>query len=82
VDSGIECTLSKFVDDTRLCGTVSTLEGRSAILRDLDRLERWACADIMKFSNAKCNHKCRLGGKQIKSSSEENHRIVWLGRGI
>ena len=49
MDSGIECTLSKFDDNTKLCGTVDTLEGRDTIQRDLDRLERWASANFMMF---------------------------------
>ena len=81
MDSGTECTLSMFADATKLRGAVDTLEGRDAVQRDLDRLETWACADLMKFSKARCKvlhmgqgnpkHKHRLGDEGIESSPEE-----------
>ncbi|PKU42563.1 reverse hypothetical protein [Limosa lapponica baueri] len=52
MDTGIECTFGKFAGDAKLCGEVNTLEGRDAIQRD--RLGRWACANLMKFNQAKC----------------------------
>ncbi|GAB0203980.1 mitochondrial enolase superfamily member 1 [Grus japonensis] len=50
MDSGIECTLSKFANNSKLCGAVDMLAGRDAVQRDLDRLERWARANFMKFN--------------------------------
>lgn len=53
INSGTECTLSRFADCPKLWGAADTL-GWDDIRRDLDRLEQQAQVNLMRFSKSKC----------------------------
>ncbi|CAM5123811.1 unnamed protein product [Eretmochelys imbricata] len=54
LDNGIQNTLIKFADDTKLGGVASALKDGIKIQNDLDKLEKWSEVNRMKFNKDKC----------------------------
>ncbi|RMC21525.1 hypothetical protein DUI87_02391 [Hirundo rustica rustica] len=54
MDEGMESFISKFADDTKLGACVDLLEGRRALQKDLEQLDRWSGSNKMKFNKSKC----------------------------
>ncbi|KAJ7395801.1 rna-directed dna polymerase from mobile element jockey-like [Pitangus sulphuratus] len=80
-DSEIKCISSRFAGDTKLSGACDKAERQDVIQRDLNKFERRACGNLMKFNNSKCKvlhlgwgnprHVYTLGEKVIESSPAE-----------
>ncbi|CAM5106879.1 unnamed protein product [Eretmochelys imbricata] len=79
LDDGMNCTLSKFADDTKLGGEVDMMVGRDRV--QSEKLEEWAKRNLMRFNKNKCRvlhlgwknpmHCYRLGTDWLSSSSAE-----------
>lgn len=72
LSDGIESTMSMFVEDTKLEGTV---ECRAALQRYLNRLEKWLYRNLMEFNRSICIMLC-LGWNN--STGQYRLAITWL----
>jgi len=78
VDHGTESTISKSANDTKLVGLTDMPQGRAAFQRDLNRLQKWADKNFMRFNKGKGkllhlgrNNKYVLGATQLENNLAE-----------
>ncbi|TRZ26614.1 hypothetical protein HGM15179_000495 [Zosterops borbonicus] len=87
----IQCMLKKFTGGIKLSGVDDTLEGQDAILSYLNRLEKWAHENLIRFNKTKCKvlhlgwgnpqYQHRLGDGLIENSSgKKNLGVLVDGR--
>ena len=85
IDSGIECTLSKFADDAKLWGVVNTSEGGDDYQRDSDGLKQFnkSKCKILHQGGGNPNYKYKLGDEMTEHSpaEEEDLGYWWMAAG-
>jgi ribonucleases P/MRP protein subunit RPP40 len=81
IDSGLVSTIGKFADDTKMCKSVSSIEGVRCLREDLVKLSEWANDWQMSFNTDKCSvihigkgngqHRYSLCGSLLRESTQE-----------
>ncbi|CAM5147154.1 unnamed protein product [Eretmochelys imbricata] len=83
LEDGVDCTLSKFADDTKLGGVVDTVAGRDRIQRDLDKLEdRIGSSSAEKDVGVTVDKKLDMSQQCALVAKKANGILGCISRGI
>jgi len=88
LEENVDCSVSKFADDTKMYMDVSTKEGNRVLQRDIDKVVEWADKWQMEFNSEKCavmhigsnNRQEMYAMKEVtlKSTNSEKDLGVWI----